>query len=84
MWIVEYGVGVFKLNIVIRVVEEFVKSEGWKRFVWLLSISESYVVVFIIFGVYLVDKDIGKIEDWVGELELGKIDKVYLMIYGEF
>ena len=83
LWIVEYGVGVFKLNIATRAVEEFIKSEGWKRFAWSLSIGETHVAVSIISGVYLVDKDTGKTEDWAGELELGKIDKAYSMTYGE-
>ncbi|MAF70994.1 ATP-binding protein [Alteromonas australica] len=83
LWIVEYGVGVFKLNIATRAVEEFIKSEGWKRFAWSLSIGETHVAVSIISGVYLVDKDTGKTEDWAGELGLGEIDKAYSMTYGE-
>lgn len=39
------------------------------------GIGETHVAVSIISGVYLVDKDTGKTEDWAGELGLGKLIK---------
>ena len=57
LWIIEYGVGVFKLNLQTRKAEKVFSEYGWSKSVWSLSITDTHIAFSIINNIIVIDKE---------------------------
>ncbi|WP_269518419.1 hybrid sensor histidine kinase/response regulator transcription factor [Alteromonas sp. BMJM2] len=57
LWIIEYGVGVFKLNLQTRKAEKVFSEYGWSKSVWSLSITDRHIAFSIINNIIVIDKE---------------------------
>ncbi|NDV92417.1 response regulator [Alteromonas sp. 345S023] len=77
LWIVEYGVGVFKVRIADKSSVELPIPKHWKEYVWSVAVSPSHLALSIVSGVYIVDKSTGLVEAWADSIGLGNTTSAY-------
>ncbi|GFD96957.1 hypothetical protein KUL156_26370 [Alteromonas sp. KUL156] len=76
LWIVEFGVGVFKYRIDTGVTEKFRPDDKWARYAWKIGVLDRYVVVSLITGIIVVDKESGALQDWASNVGVGYVNNV--------
>ena len=57
LWITEYGVGVFKLNLHTRVFEKVFSEYDWSKSVWSMATTDRNIAFSIINNVIVIDKE---------------------------
>lgn len=77
LWIVEYGVGVFSVDLETGEHTKHYDNEKWTKYAWKLVELESYLIISLIQGVLVVDKATGKIQNWAKDIGVNKVDKVF-------
>lgn len=77
LWIVEFGVGVFKYSIETGVVKKFGSEEKWPRYAWKIGVLERYIVVSLITGIIVVDTESGELQNWASSVGLGYVSDVF-------
>ena len=76
LWIVEFGVGVHKLNVDTGLVESFHNESKWPKYAWKIGVLEHYLVVSLISGIIVVDIETGEVQSWASNVGVGKVEGV--------
>ena len=76
LWIVEFGVGVFKYRTDTGVTEKFRSRDKWPRYAWKIGVLEQYAVVSLITGIIVVDKESGELQEWASNVAPGNVSNV--------
>ena len=77
IWIVEYGVGVFSYDLSSGISTQPYQTEKWPQYAWKIQELKDFLVVSLIQGVVVIDKNTGVIQDWAKEIGVGKVSKVF-------
>ena len=56
LWIVEYGVGVFKYNLKKRVAEQAFLGRKWSNFAWTIGLSPTHLFVSTVSNVFVISR----------------------------
>lgn len=87
LWIVEYSVGVFRLDINTHNSEQVFSDVKESSDSWTIEMSEDHIMLSVINGVLLFEKETLSQVSWLSDLGPGKLLNVYslaLTITGEF
>ncbi|MCZ8531411.1 hybrid sensor histidine kinase/response regulator transcription factor [Alteromonas sp. PRIM-21] len=76
LWIVEFGVGVFKYRTDTGAAEKFRSEDKWPRYAWKIGVLEQYTVVSLITGILVVDKETGELQKWASNVAPGHVNNV--------
>lgn len=83
LWIVEFGVGVFKYRTDTGVIERFRSRDKWPRYAWKIGVLEQYTVVSLITGIIVVDKETGERQEWASNVAPGNVNNVLSLAISE-
>ena len=64
LWIAEYGVGVFKYNLLSGDSKKFTATTNNLEEVWNINITSSYAILTLIDGIYIIELDTRVIQSW--------------------
>mgnify|MGYP001094186968 CR=1 FL=1 len=87
LWIVEYSVGVFRLDLNSHISEQVFTEVTEASDSWAIEMSEDHVILSVINGILLFQKETLSQVDWLSDLGPGKLLNVYslaLTINGAF
>ena len=76
LWIVEFGVGVYKLNVETGIAESFHRESKWPKYAWKIGVLDQHVVVSLIKGIIVVDKESGQLQKWASNIGVGNVENV--------
>tara|TARA_A200000113_G_scaffold192196_1_gene181286 strand:- start:97 stop:3978 length:3882 start_codon:yes stop_codon:yes gene_type:complete len=76
LWIVEFGVGVYKFNVGTGLAESFHHESKWPKYAWKIGVLEHYVVVSLISGIIVVDIATGELQSWASNVGVGNVERV--------
>jgi len=77
LWIVEYSVGVFRLDINTHTSEQVFSDVTESADSWTIEMSEDYIMLSVINGVLVFEKETLSQVDWLSDLGPGKLLNVY-------
>ncbi|WP_420934714.1 ATP-binding protein [Alteromonas sp. A081] len=76
LWLVEYGAGVFYLDLKTNKSVEMFPDARWTKYAWKISDTGRFIVVSLIQGVLVVDKQTKEIQTWANSIGVEKVNGV--------
>ncbi|WP_334032252.1 hybrid sensor histidine kinase/response regulator transcription factor [Alteromonas sp. P256] len=76
VWLVEYGAGVFYLDLKTNESVEMFPDARWTKYAWKISDTGRFLVVSLIQGIIVVDKLTKEIQTWANSIGVEKVNNV--------
>lgn len=76
IWIAEYGAGVFYLDLRLNKAIEMFPNARWPKYAWKVSDAGKFLVVTLMQGVLVVDKQTSEIQSWANSIGVEKVSDV--------
>ncbi|MBZ2160526.1 hybrid sensor histidine kinase/response regulator transcription factor [Alteromonas stellipolaris] len=80
LWIVEYGVGVFRYDLSTGNSKKYLPQVPELKEVWKLVVTQQFIAFSTINGILVVDRKAGSLTDWAENVSPGKLAKVYSLV----
>ena len=77
LWVVEYGVGIFKVDLQTRVAQPYFNDQEWSKSVWSMENTTTHLYFSVIDDVISIDKQTKNIEKLSSRLESFNLNSVY-------
>lgn len=83
LYIAEYAVGLFRVNLETRASTLLFKEREWSDSVWSLAISNRYLALSVIDGVIIIDVEADKQITWPNEIGPGTLSGAYSVYFSD-